>query len=119
MHESLQDANDSALELNDALGFSAVSDSVKKLIQSSMDEAESIYEQKLQQLADYENEFNNLMSQGYIKEGSDEYYEAKAQLNEFKQSVYDAEVSLIEFSDKLREVEYTKINSLLTDLNVP
>lgn len=53
------------------------------------------------------------MSQGYIKEGSDEYYEAKAQLNEFKQSVYDAEVSLIEFSDKLREVEYTKIQQLI------
>ena len=113
VHESLQDANDSALELNDALGFSAVSNSVKKLIQSSISEAESIYEQKLQQLSDYENEFNNLMSQGYIKEGSDEYYEAKAQLNEFRQSVYDAEVSLIEFSDKLREVEYTKIQQLI------
>ena len=109
----MQDANDSALELNDTLGFSAVSDSVKKLIKSSISEAESIYTQKLQQLSDYENEFNNLMSQGYIKEGSDEYYEAKAQLNEFRQSVYDAEVSLIEFSDKLREVEYTKIQQLI------
>ncbi len=113
VHESLQDANDSALELNDTLGFSAVSDSVKKLIKSSISEAESIYTQKLQQLSDYENEFNNLMSQGYIKEGSDEYHKSKAQLNEFRQSVYDAEVSLIEFSDKLREVEYTKIQQLI------
>lgn len=113
VHKSLQDANDSAIELNDSLGFSAVSESVKKVIQSSIDEAEKIYENKLQQLSNYETEFNSLVSSGYIKQGSDEWYEAKAKLNEFKQAVYDSEVSLIEFSDKLREVEYTKIQQLI------
>lgn len=113
VHESLQDANDSALELNDAMGFSAVSDAVKKVYTSSIEEAQQIYDNLSQQLSDYETEFNELVSKGYIKEYSDSWYEAKAQINEFKQAVDDSAVSLIEFQDKLREVEYTKIQQLI------
>lgn len=113
VHKSVQDINDSQLEYEEAMGFNNVSDSVKKVLQSSVDEQQKIYGQNLQRLTDYQNEFNSLVSNGYLKEGSEEYNEAKAQLNDFIKEVNESATALIEFQDKLNEVEYKKIQNLI------
>lgn len=113
VHKSVQDINDSQLEYEEAMGFNNVSDSVKKVLQSSVDEQQKIYDQNLQRLTDYQNEFNSLVSNGYLKEGSEEYNEAKAQLNDFIKEVNESATALIEFQDKLNEVEYKKIQNLI------
>lgn len=113
VHKSVQDINDSQLEYEEAMGFNNVSDAVKKVLQSSVDEQQKIYDQNLQRLTDYQNEFNSLVSNGYLKEGSEEYNEAKAQLNDFIKEINESATALIEFQDKLNEVEYKKIQNLI------
>lgn len=114
--EALQDANETALEYNEIMGFSAVSDEVKKTIQLSISAAEEIYNAMSQQLTDYEIEFKQLVDNGYIKKGSDAYLEAQAKLNEMIQAVDEAAISLVEFEDKLRDIEYTKIQYVIDGL---
>lgn len=116
VHKSVQDANDSQLKYEEAMGFSAVGDSVSKMYKSSLDEAKKVYDNSVQQLVDYQNEFNNLVSQGYIKEGSDAYYEGQQKLNEFTQAVNDAATSAIEFEDKINEISYKKIQFIIDGL---
>ena len=113
VHSSLTDAIDASLELEEMKGFSGVSDSVKQAIQKQIQAAEEVYNQTAKQLADYQAEFNDLVSKGYIKEGSDAWYEGQAKLNEFNKALSEAEMSIIEFDDKLREIEYTKIQNII------
>ena len=113
VHSSLTDAIDASLELEEMKGFSGVSDSVKQAIQKQIQAAEEVYNQTAKQLADYQAEFNDLVSKGYIKEGSDAWYEGQTKLNEFNKALSEAEMSIIEFDDKLREIEYTKIQNII------
>lgn len=113
LHESAQSLNDSTIEFQSAMGLSAVSDSVKKVYESSIAEAEAIYERSQEKLADYQAELNDLVSKGYIEKFSDQWYEAMAQINELKQEVNESSVALIEFQDKLREIEYNKVQYIV------
>lgn len=113
LSESIQKSNDALLEFEEAKGFSSVSDSVRSVYENSMAEAQKVYDNSVQQLTDYQSEFNNLVSSGYLKEGSDAWYEAKAQMYEFEEAVSEAGTSLVEFEDKIREIEYTKIQNLI------
>ena len=113
VHEALQDANDSKLEFSEAMGFSAVSDSVRKTYQESLNAAEEIYHSLAQQLTDYQNEFSDLISKGYIQKYSDEWYEGYAKIHEFNEAVDSAGVSVVDFEDKIREITYTKIQQLI------
>lgn len=116
VHEAVQQENDALLNLEEMKGFSAVSDSVRKVYESSMYRAQIVYDNAVKQLNDYQNEFNALMKSGYIKQGSDEYYEAQKQIVEFRQAVSDAASSVIEFEDKIREIEYQKLQNVIDGL---
>lgn len=113
VREALQKANDAKLDFSDAMGYSAVSDAVRKTYQESLKAAEEIYTDLSQQLVDFKNEFNDLVSKGYIKKYSDEWYEGQAKIHEFNEAISDAGVSVIEFEDKIRDVTYTKIQYLI------
>lgn len=113
VQEALQKANDAKVEFSDAMGFSAVSDSVRKTYQESLNAAEEIYTNLTQQLVDYQNEFNDLISKGYIQKYSDEWYEGYAKIHEFNEAIDSAGVSIVDFEDKIREITYTKIQQLI------
>lgn len=113
VQEALQKANEAKLDFSDAMGFSAVSDAVRKTYQESLNAAEEIYDNLSQQLVDYQSEFSDLMSKGYIQKYSDEWYEGYAKINEFNEVISKAGVSIVEFEDKIREISYTKIKQLI------
>ncbi|MEZ3434667.1 MAG: Ig-like domain-containing protein [Lachnospiraceae bacterium] len=113
VHEALQDANDAKLEFSEAMGFSAVSDSVRKAYQESLAAAEEIYQSLSQQLTDYQLEFSDLIAKGYIQKYSDEWYEGYAKIHEFNEALDSAGVSVVDFEDKIREITYTKIQQLI------
>lgn len=114
--EAIQKANDAQLKYEDALGFSNVSDSVRKIYEDSMTEAEKVYKNSVQQLNDYQAEFNDLISKGYIKEGSDAWYEGQKKLNEFRQAVSESATTVEDFADKIRGISNTKIQNLIDGL---
>lgn len=111
--ESLQDANDALLKFEEAKGFSNVSDSVRKVYEQSMQEAQTVYDNSVEQLSAYQAEFNELVAKGYIKEGSDAWHEAQAKMNELTEAVHNAGTSIVDFEDKIRDIEYTKIQNII------
>ena len=113
VQEALQKANDAKLDFSEARGDSAVSNAVQKPLRESLKAAEEIYESLAKQLTDYKNEFNVLVSKGYIKKYSDEWYEGQEQIHKFTESLSKAGISVTEFQDRLREVSYTKIQQLM------
>lgn len=111
--ESIQKANDAQLKYEESLGFSNVSDSVRKIYEDSMSEAEKVYKNSIQQLNDYQAEFNDLIAKGYIKEESDAWYDGQKKLNEFRQAVSESAITVEDFADKIRGISYTKIQNLI------
>lgn len=113
VNESFIEMNDTKLELKNSLGQSAVSDDVKKILYSSIEKQQESYNQALQQLSDYQSEFNNLVRNGYIEKGSEAYYEGQAQIIEFTQQVDEAAIALVELEDKIREIDYIKLQQVI------
>lgn len=117
VNSTLQDLNEERITYNDNIGSSATSDYVKQLLTSSVNAEQAKYNDLAKQLADYQKEFNSLMSQGYIAKGSDAYLEAQATVNEFNQEIIESSNSLIELQDQIRELDYTKLQQVIDALD--
>lgn len=113
LNEAYQDVNDSRIDLNDAIGNTAIGAEVQSYLKSSYDKQYESYNKALSQLSEYQNEFNNLLSQGYIKEGSEAYYEGQQKIQEFTKQVSDSAVALIELEDKIRAIDYTRLQQII------
>ena len=111
--EAMKGANDAKLEYDFAKGYSSVSDSVRKVYEDSLEQTKEIYENNLKQLEEYQSEFQSLMDQGYIQKSSDAYYKAVAKIYEFNEAISKAGTAIIEFEDKIRDIEYTKIQYII------
>ena len=117
VNSTLQDLNEERITYNDNIGSSATSDYVKQLLTSSVNAEQAKYNDLAKQLADYQKEFNSLMSQGYITKGSDAYLEAQATINEFNQEIIESSNALIELQDQIRELDYTKLQQVIDALD--
>ena len=113
LNSAYRDVNDTRIELNNALGKSAVSDEIKLLLQSSYEKQQDSYNKALTQLSDYQNEFNELVRNNYIEEGSEAYLEGQATIQEFIKQVDEAAIALIELEDKIRDIDYKKLEQLI------
>lgn len=113
LNSAYRDVNDTRIELNNALGVSAIGDEIKLLLQSSYDKQYESYNKALTQLSDYQSEFLELVRNGYIEEGSDAWYEGQATIQEFTKQVDEAAIALIELEDKIREIDYTRLEQLI------
>lgn len=117
VNSTLQDLNEERIAYNDNIGSSATSDYVKQLLTSSVNAEQTKYNDLVKQLADYQEEFNSLVSQGYITKGSDAYLEAQATINEFNQEIIESSNALIELQDQIRELNYTKLQQTIDALD--
>ena len=113
LNSAYRDVNDTRIELNNALGKSAVSNEIKLLLQSSYEKQQDSYNKALTQLSDYQNEFNELVRNNYIEEGSEAYLEGQATIQEFIKQVDEAAIALIELEDKIRDIDYKKLEQLI------
>ena len=109
LNDAIIDVNSAKLELNEAIGSSAVSSDVKSLLQSSIKQQENTQKQALQKLTDYQAEFNSLVKNGYLKQGSVDWYEYQEVMKKLEAEVSNVSVALIELQDELRKVDYTKL----------
>lgn len=113
VHESLIDANDAKLDYREAMGYSAVSDAQKKLLQSSIDEAKAIKDNAYTNYTKYQSEFNSLLKSGVLQKNSVEYYDRLSEINDLKAAYYEASTAVLEHADALREIEYTKLQNAI------
>lgn len=113
LNDAYKDVNDARLDYLEKLGSSAISDQVKGYYQNSYDKEYDSYGKALQQLADYTQEVNELLSNGYLQEGSEDYLEAMKTIQEFTKQVSESATALIELEDKIREIDYTKLQQII------
>lgn len=113
LNEAYQDVNDARIELNDALGSSAISTEIRNYLTSSLQRQEDSYNKALNQLADYQNETNQLIESGYLQKDSIEYYEAMETIQEFTKQVDEAATAIIEMKDKILALDYTKLQQII------
>lgn len=113
MNDAYKDVNDTHLEYLEKIGSSAITDNIKGYYQDSYAKEYDSYGKTLQQLADYTAEVNELISNGYLKEGSEDYLEAMKTIQEFTKQVDESAIALIELEDKIREIDYTRLQQII------
>lgn len=113
LNKAYQDVNNVRIEFNDAMGSSAISNEVRRYLASSLQKQEDSYNKAIQQLADYQNETNELIANGYLQKDSVEYYDAMKTIQEFTKQVAEAATAVVEMSDKIRELDYTKLQQII------
>ena len=113
LNDAYKDVNDARLNYLEKLGSSAITDDIKGYYQNSYAKEYDSYGKALQQLADYTAEVNELISNGYLKEGSEDYLEAMKTIQEFTKQVDESATALIELEDKIREIDYTRLQQII------
>lgn len=113
LNDAYKDVNDTHLEYLEKIGSSAITDNIKGYYQDSYAKEYDSYGKALQQLADYTQEVNELLANGYLQEGSEDYLEAMKTIQEFTKQVDESAIALIELEDKIREIDYTKLQQLI------
>lgn len=104
-------------ELWEELGHSAYGKEQEASIKESIKNQQELAENTQQQIKDYEAEISKLMSQGYMSEGSKEWYEAQAKLNELKEAAVDAQIGLVELEDEFRNLKLTRLQHTIDMLD--
>ena len=113
LNDAYQDVNDARIEFNDAIGNTAIGKEVQDYLKSSYDKQYDSYGKALQQLSDYTQEVNELLANGYLQEGSEDYLEAMKTIQEFTKQVDESATALIELEDKIREIDYTRLQQII------
>ena len=113
LNDAYKDVNDARIEFNDAIGNTAIGKEVQDYLKSSYDKQYDSYNKALTQLSDYQNEFNELVRNGYINEGSEAWYEGQTKIQEFTKQVDESATALIELEDKIREIDYTRLQQII------
>lgn len=117
LNEAKQEVNNSENELKDAYGESDISDSYKQNIKDNIKIQEQTLKNLVQKLADYQAELDNLMAKGYIKEGSDAWYEAQTTIQELTSEINKTDIALVEFQEQLQEIKYKESQYLIDGLS--
>ena len=113
LNDAYKDVNETQLEYLEKIGSSAISDQVKGYYQDSYAKEYDSYGKALQQLSDYTQEVSELLDNGYLQEGSEDYLEAMKTIQEFTKQVDESAIALVELEDKIREIDYTKLQQLI------
>lgn len=113
LNDAYKDVNDTHLEYLEKIGSSAITDNIKGYYQDSYDKEYDSYGKALRQLSDYTQEVNELLANGYLQEGSEDYLEAMKIIQEFTKQVDESAIALVELEDKIREIDYTKLQQLI------
>ena len=114
---ALKSVNDSRLNLIDAIGGSNVSSEVVGIIQDSLTRQDRMYQESLKQLGEYQNEFNSLVRQGYIKEGQLAYHEGQQKIAGLSEAANRAAIALLETQRQLREIDYRKLQNVIDTIS--
>lgn len=110
---SLQDRLEADRDLLKSLG-TAINNSLNvESLNESVKAQEEIYNQLTKKLADYQTEVDSQLKSGLMKQGSEQWYDAMKNINDFTANIAKASSELIELSDKLREIKYDTLKYII------
>lgn len=110
---SLQDRLEADRDLLKSLG-TAINNSLNvESLNESVKAQEEIYNLLTKKLADYQAEVDSQLKSGLMKQGSEQWYDAMKNINDFTANIAKASSELIELSDKLREIKYDTLQHII------
>lgn len=115
INDAIKSVSDSKLELNDALGVAIDNSDNFSNIRKAIKAQEDTYNQLTKKLNAYQTEINSQLSSGLMKKGSEAYYEAMKNVQEFSAKIYDASKELIELQDKLSQIRIDTIQNVIDE----
>lgn len=113
INDAIKSVSDSKLELNDALGVAIDNSDNFNNIRKAIKAQEDTYNQLTKKLNAYQTEINSQLSSGLMKKGSEAYYEAMKNVQEFSAKIYGASKELIELQDKLSQIRIDTIQNVI------
>lgn len=110
---SLQDRYEADRDLLEKLGTSIDSrlntDSIKNAITSQA----QVYDTLTKKLSDYQAEVQSQLNSGLMKKGSEQWYDAQKNINDFTANIAKASSELIDSQDKLRQINYDALQYVI------
>ena len=113
IQKSLQDKLEADRDLLENLGTAIDNhlntDSIKNAIASQTE----LYDSLTKKLSEYQAEVQSQLNSGLMKKGSEQWYNAQKNINDFTANISKASSELIELQDKLRQINYDTIQYII------
>lgn len=113
IQKSLQDKLEADRDLLENLGTAIDNhlntDSIKNAIASQTE----LYDSLTKKLSEYQAEVQSQLNSGLMKNGSEQWYNAQKNINDFTANISKASSELIELQDKLRQINYDTIQYII------
>lgn len=106
LKEAIKSGQEENRTLLENLGTSINSDANKNSIKQSITAQSQLYSSLTKKLEAYEAEVESQLKSGLMKKGSEQWYNAQKNIQEFATNITKASSELIELQDALRQVQY-------------
>lgn len=106
LKEAIKSGQEENRTLLENLGTSINSDANKNSIKQSITTQSQLYSSLTKKLEAYEAEVASQLNSGLMKKGSEQWYNAQKNIQEFATNITKASNELIELQDKLRQIQY-------------
>lgn len=106
LKEAIKSGQEENRTLLENLGTSINSDANKNSIKQSITTQLQLYSSLTKKLEEYEAEVASQLKSGLMKKGSEQWYNAQKNIQEFATNITKASSELIELQDALRQVQY-------------
>lgn len=106
LKEAIKSGQEENRTLLENLGTSINSDANKNSIKQSITAQSQLYSSLTKKLEAYEAEVESQLKSELMKKGSEQWYNAQKNIQEFATNITKASSELIELQDKLRQIQY-------------
>lgn len=106
LKEAIKSGQEENRTLLENLGTSINSDANKNSLKQSITAQSQLYSSLTKKLEAYEAEVESQLKSGLMKKGSEQWYNAQKNIQEFATNITKASNELIELQDKLRQIQY-------------
>lgn len=106
LKEAIKSGQEENRTLLENLGTSINSDANKNSLKQSITAQSQLYSSLTKKLEAYEAEVESQLKSGLMKKGSEQWYNAQKNIQEFATNITKASSELIELQDKLRQIQY-------------
>lgn len=113
IQKSLQDKLEADRDLLENLGTAIDNSLNTNSIKEAIDSQAKVYDDLTKKLADYQAEVQSQLNSGLMKKGSEQWYNAQKNINDFTANISKASSELIELQDKLRQISYDTLQNII------
>lgn len=113
IQKSLQDKLEADRDLLENLGTAIDNSLNTNSIKGAINSQAEVYNDLTKKLAEYQTEVQSQLNSGLMKKGSEQWYNAQKNINDFTANIAKASSELIELQDKLRQISYDTLQNII------